>query len=120
MGRRNTTKRILHHNGQPLTFVREQGGTFDPVQSSTSGQTTVSVKTKGTLEAFTDEEIDGAEVQQQDIKVTVPVLDFEAADPTFVPRDGDFVIFEDETKFIIRRVRTLHANVAYSVQIRGG
>lgn len=117
---RYVIQRNLRREGQAVTFIHTRAGSFDAVTSSVSGQTTINVSTKGVLAAFTDNEIDGTEIQRKDLKLTVPVLDFELAFPTFVPQAGDIVKLSDNTRYRIQSVRALQVNAAYMVQLRGG
>lgn len=123
MSRKYSTKRLLQGKGSVLvTFSRDSGGTFDETTSEVTSQTTKTVSSKGMLSAFSDEQINGAEIQRNDLRIQVPVVDFEGTGK-FVPQDGDKASVNTvlgNQEFIVRRVRYLDNGIALLVQLRGG
>lgn len=117
MSRRHVVKRVLRRFGETVTVRRSSGGTFDPVESTVTGETNLDVETKGIFQRFNADEVDGVEVQLEDRQLMVPVLDFAAAG--LVPRAGDIVIIGDQ-EMRIRRTRTMETDKIYFLHLRGG
>jgi hypothetical protein len=120
MGTRHTAKRVLRFRGKAAIVRRIEGGTFDPLASTVSGQSQRTVETKGQCSSFELDEIDGVEVQRDDLRFLVPVLDFEVENG-FEPRAGDEVEFIQTKKlYRVKGVRTFNNDVAYRLHLRGG
>lgn len=104
--------------GTPLSVLQKQGGTFDPVTSTRSEWTTVTVVTRGTVRRAKIEEVNGDAVSLEDVFIIVPSKPFENK---LTPQTGDFVQLNGESLSVMRARPHWKRNevVAYEIQARG-
>jgi hypothetical protein len=105
---------IIDRHGYDVTFVREKaGGTYDTETRTIAGATALTWTAKGVFVSYTEVEVDGTSVLQDDRKLLL-----RASPMTNTPQPGDIV--DDTVKVLtVRKMQVGSTVLGYICQTRG-
>lgn len=105
---------LISDFGEPATFTRISGGTFDPVTGTKTGETTETWDVTCAPVAYAEQVYDGVNVKTGDIKLMIPA-------GTYTPQAGDRVTYNSQQWFVVgvpKFTRAQGQAITYQVQIR--
>ena len=105
---------LINEFGEWAQFSRVEGGTFNPVTGTKTGETSTTWDLKVTPMAYETQAFDGESIQTGDIKLMLAAVDY-------VPQTNDRVRFNNQDWFVIsipEFTRLQGRDVVYEVQVR--
>lgn len=105
---------IIDRHGYDVTLTREKaGGTYNPATRTVTGGTPLSWTAKGVFVSYTEVEVDGTSVLQDDRKLLLRATPMDNA-----PQPGDIV--DDTVKVLtVRKMQSGSTVLGYICQTRG-